>query len=189
MSLEAYFESARKLGPNPFYAVLEPFLPATAGRALEIGFGVGTGLVWWAERGWQVTGLDPDPGMCEEANRICAGNPLVTVRCEGALEAAWPEVDVVAAVFSTFFLGRADESALLARVRAHLQAGGIFACQLLGPHDDWAKSGMPSHTRTGVDRIVEGYSVLHRQEVDQAGKTVYGEPKHWHVHHLILQKK
>lgn len=187
MSLDAYFEAAKQLGPNPFYERVRPFLPVVPGRVLEIGFGVGAGVRWWADQGWQVTGIDPDPRMCDEAARRCEEYSDVKICCADGLTAAWPKVDVIAAVFATFFLGD-REGELLARIQGHLEPGGLFVGQLLGPNDNWAAT-MPSHTTAQLRDWLEPFDVLFWDEVEADGKTVYGEPKHWHVHHLILRLK
>lgn len=51
MAWEQYAGAARKLGPNPFYRVLEPSLP-TPGHVLELGFGVGRA----SNGGWSADG-------------------------------------------------------------------------------------------------------------------------------------
>lgn len=45
----------------------------TPGRALDVGCGEGADAVWLAQRGWQVTALDPAKGALDRAERAAAG--------------------------------------------------------------------------------------------------------------------
>ncbi len=188
MAWEKYAEAARSLGPNPFYAVAAPYLPEP-GHVLELGFGVGTGVKWWLDRGWQVTGIDEDPDMVRETLAFVNHNPSCEIIQSPYLAVPWPEgCDVIAAVFSLFFASPKDFPELWNRIHHHVRPNGLFIGQLLGPEDDWAAPHITTHTTGEVDALLKGWEVLHRQEVNRDGKTVFGEPKHWHVHHLILRR-
>ncbi len=188
MAWEQYAEAARKLGPNPFYGVLEPFLPAP-GHVLELGFGVGTGVKWWLERGWRVTGVDEDAQMVAETRGLLAPDDQCDLIHADYMSAPWPDdLDVISAVFSLFFIPPPQFSEVWNRIEQKLRPNGLFVGQLLGPNDDWSSDQTTSHSSEEVDDLVSGWEVLHREEVNRDGKTVFGQPKHWHIHHLILRR-
>ncbi|HEU5100600.1 MAG TPA: class I SAM-dependent methyltransferase [Roseiflexaceae bacterium] len=110
----------------------------TGGPILEIACGTGRVSIPIARLGLAVTGLDIVPGMVELARRKSAG-----------LLARWAVGDARAfelgerfrLIFLTgnafqAFLTRADQEALLDRVRAHLHDDGLFAFETRNPR--WA---------------------------------------------------
>jgi SAM-dependent methyltransferase len=111
---------------GPFYLGLAR---RAAGPALELGCGTGRITIPIAQQGIPISGLDAVPGMLAAARAKAAGLPI-----------EWIEADVrsfqIPAQFSLIFgttgifqhmLERADQEALLERVRAHLAPGGYFA--------------------------------------------------------------
>jgi SAM-dependent methyltransferase len=51
-----------------------------AGRALDLGCGTGTNLLYLAERGWQVAGVDFVPAALRRARRKLRGRPATLLR-------------------------------------------------------------------------------------------------------------
>ncbi len=180
-----YFEAAKKLGPNPFYDQLAPFL-GEPGTVLELGFGAGTGVLWWLDRGWKVIAVDVDESMCEHLREIAGVRQGLEIIQSDYQSLDWPNVDVVCAVFALFFDPPERFWQTWEKVRLAVENGALFAGQLIGPGDDWAKEGATSVTREQLDEMIAGLRVLSLQEVQRRGKTVYGAEKDWHVFHLVL---
>jgi tellurite methyltransferase len=69
--------------------------------------------------------------------------------------------------------------------------GGIFTGQLFGTNDSWnvENSGMSFHTRAEVEAFFRGFELIHLEEEDHPGTTKLGEPKHWHIFHIIASRK
>ena len=187
---DEYFLAAKELGPNPFYEVISSVLGESfeGKRVLELGFGAGTGLDWWLERGATVLAVDEDPRMCEYV--------LGRHQNEDGLEVLYGDYleglgrgpfDIVAGVFSLFFVSPEELEGLWLEVSSALRPSGIFVGQLIGPEDDWAKEGFASVDRQELDEMLDGWEVLYLEEVRRRGKTVFGAEKEWHVYHLILR--
>jgi hypothetical protein len=50
------------------------------------------------------------------------------------------------------------------------------------------RDGATGHDRTQVEKLFDGFRFEHLEEVERDGKTVWGEPKHWHVFHIVARK-
>jgi SAM-dependent methyltransferase len=185
-NFDAFLAAVRDTPPNPFYGRLEPFLSET-GRALELGCGSGRGVHWWRERGWSVVALDAHRPSLDVLRATLKPEEPVEIIESTFREASWPPVHLVAAVFSLFFETDAFDE-VWQKIVASLPEGGLFAGQLLGPHDDWAAT-TTTHTRAEVEALLSpNFEILLHEEVDRPGKTATGDTKHWHVHHLIARR-
>src|SRR5215213_144084 len=115
-----------------FYAALAQ---ETGGPVLEIACGTGRATIPIARRGFAVTGLDIVPGMLERARSKSAGLPTRWVGGDARsfdLGERFRLIFVTGNAFQSF-LTRADQEALLERVRAHLHDEGLFAFETRNP--------------------------------------------------------
>ncbi|MBS1723400.1 MAG: class I SAM-dependent methyltransferase [Armatimonadetes bacterium] len=182
------FREAAEAKPlNPFLKVLEPYLPG-AGLALDLGCGTGRNAVWLAEHGLMVDAVDNDPESLALCRERADGNSLIKVVDASFLQFDYQSYDLVLALFSVFFNPRPDFSSFWPKVVESIKPGGLFAGQLLGPHDDWADGETSFHTRREVDDLFDGFTYLHFEEIERDGKTVWDEPKRWHIYHLVARK-
>ncbi len=67
---EAFYAEGQKWSGNPNDALVREAGPLRPGRALDIGCGEGADLIWLAEQGWQVTGIDPVATAVERARSL-----------------------------------------------------------------------------------------------------------------------
>jgi tellurite methyltransferase len=180
-----YFESMRPMPVHPLYELLKAHLPAQ-GAALELGAGVGQGARFLADHGLDVTAVDAE---AEAIATLREQVPEATVEhCmiqDFHFEPArW---NVICASFVLFFLSREDLAKVWPRLRSSLNPGGLFLGQFLGPHDDWAHPPYTTHQRHEVEAMLDGFNLLHFEEVERDGKIAQGQPKHWHVFHIIAK--
>ena len=115
-----------------FYAGLAQ---ETGGPVLEIACGTGRVSIPIARLGFAVTGLDIVPGMLEQARRKSAGLPARWVEGDARAFDLGERFRLIYLTGNAFqaFLTRADQEALLARVRAHLHDDGLFAFETRNP--------------------------------------------------------
>jgi len=183
---EAYYEARLEKPLHPIFERLEPHLPP-GGVALELGCGVGAGVLWLLERGFEVVAVDRD----ERALEIVEGRLPQGARCRLVLadlaDYSPPPADVVVAGFSLFFLPRSEFQGFWSRLRTALPPGGLFAGQLLGVDDDWRTRGYTVHTEDEIRDLFEGFAMLDWEEANRPGKTALGEDKHWHVFHVVAR--
>lgn len=110
----------------------------TGGPVLDIACGTGRVSIPIARLGFAVTGLDIVPGMLDLARRKSAGLPARWVEGDARAFALGERFRLVFITGNAFqaFLTRAEQEALLARVRAHLHDEGLFAFETRNPR--WA---------------------------------------------------
>src|SRR5262245_23167243 len=123
----------------------------TGGPALEIACGTGRVSIPIARLGVAVTGLDIVPGMLELARSKSAGLRTRWVEGDARTFDLGEQFRLIFITGNAFqaFLTRADQEALLERVRAHLHDEGLFAFETRNPR--WATretSGEESEWRT-----------------------------------------
>jgi SAM-dependent methyltransferase len=112
----------------------------TGGPVLEICCGTGRVSIPIARLGFAVTGVDIVPGMIAQAAGKSAGLPVRWVQGDARtfdLAGRYRLVFLTGNAFQAF-LTRADQELLLDRVRAHLDADGLFAFETRNPR--WASS-------------------------------------------------
>lgn len=183
-----YYKASIAKPLHPHYENLNPHL-SEGGEALELGCGVGHGVLHLLEKGYRVTAVDAE----EEAlailrSRLPNGAPARTVRSHFQnLELG--TYDLVTAHFCLFFLSPAEFSAFWPRVVDSIKPGGLFSGQLLGVNDEWRDRGYTVLTRAEVDSLLSPFDVLFLEEVERDGETAVGTKKHWHVFHVVARKR
>ena len=118
-----------------FYAALAQ---ETGGPVLEIACGTGRVSIPIARLGFAVTGLDIVPGMLAQARRKSAGLPTCWVEGDARTFDLGERFRLIFLTGNAFqaFLTRADQEALLERVRAHLHDDGLLAFETRNPRWD-----------------------------------------------------
>ena len=100
--------------------------------------------------------------------------------------------DFVISCNTLFFLPEASVEEVFRNVLSSLRTGGVFACNVLGPEDDWVFQGVPvsSFEESDIARLCEGFEVIDANPVhfDQPSPTMGHPPKHWHQWCLVLRK-
>lgn len=112
----------------------------TGGPALEIACGTGRVCIPIARQGFDVTGLDVVPGMLAQARSKSVGLHVRWVEGDARTFDLGEQFRLIFLTGNAFqaFLTRADQEALLERVRAHLSDDGLFAFETRNPR--WASS-------------------------------------------------
>lgn len=184
-----YYAATLEKPLHPMYDQLDRWAPRT-GRALELGCGVGHGVLWWLERGLEVDAVDAESEALELLRqRLSTGAP-VNLRRSTFQDLTLPgsTYDAIVAGFSLFFLPPEDFRTFWPRMLASLKPGGIFMGQLLGVNDDWKDRGFTLHDRVAVERDLENLETLYFEEAERDGETAVGTSKHWHVFHIVARK-
>ncbi len=161
------------------------------GFAVDLGSGDGRETVEIARRGWRVLAIDAEPEAIERLRRRegLAGNPLLETAVARFEEAVWPQADLVNAGFSLPFGAPEHFADVWARIRNSLVPGGRFSGQLFGDRDQWATDrDMTFLTRAQAEALFDGFELERFEEVEADGQTAVGEPKHWHVFHVVARR-
>ncbi len=95
--------------------------------------------------------------------------------------------DLVNAEFTLPFINREHFTSVFAKLLHSVRDGGIFTGQLFGVNDSWnvENRGMSFHTRAEVEELFRDFELLQLEEEDHPGTTKLGEPKHWHIFHIV----
>jgi len=170
---------------HPLYHELDHWLPPS-GHVLELGAGVGHGVVHLLNRGFSVTAIDAEAEAVAILRRRAPQAEVIEARFEQV--ALKPEsYNVVVAGFSLFFLTSSEFQKFWPRLVASIRPEGIFAGEFLGNRDDWVTDGYLGHSETEVRQLLDKFEILHWEDAERDGKTSQGTPKHWHVYHVIAR--
>jgi tellurite methyltransferase len=188
----AYYEQLRDRPPRrTLLAALDAFgeTPADA-LAIDLGCGDGRDIIEILRRGWSVVAVDAEP----EALRQLAAREL-----PGAITpivARLEEVPLplgVQLVNSSFAMPLCEPERfheLWTRIRDELPTGGRFSGQWYGPRDSWAgRPGITFLERDQAMALLDGLEIEMFEEEEDDSVTPRGNPKHWHIFHIVARKR
>lgn len=97
--------------------------------------------------------------------------------------------DLAVSCNTLFYLPYDHTVGLLGRVRDSLRPDGIFACNLLGEHADWATNPKVSVlSASQVEHLRHTFSPVALDEVEWDAPGANGIEQHWHMWNLIFRK-
>jgi len=187
----AYYDKLRDRPPRKtLMAALDAFgEPPPDALAIDLGCGAGRDIVEILRRGWRVVAVDSEPEALRQLEaRNLPGITPVLARFE---EVPLPlGLHLVNSSFALPLCEPARFHELWPRIVEALPAGGRFSGQWYGPHDSWV--GRPGMTFLGRDEAVallDGFDLEMFEEEETDGTTPRGNPKHWHIFHIVARKR
>ncbi len=161
------------------------------GFAVDLGCGSGRDTVEILRRGWRVLAVDAQEsaiaGLTERPDLPAAGELETLI--SRFVEARWPEADLVNSSFALPLCPATDFHATWQRIVASLRPGGRFSGHWFGPNDDWAGDASITHlTRGAAEELLSGLEVEHFREEEDDSVTPRGQPKHWHIFHIVARR-
>lgn len=164
--------------------------PTTHGVAIDLACGEGRDTAEFLRRGWRVLAVDSEPEAIDwlNARDDLPDTGALETLCAPMEDAVWQAADMVNASFALPFVPRERFSGLWERITGSLSAGGYFAGQIFGPDDSWAGPGLSIYDRDGVDQLFQGFSLILCEEINRDGQDAKGNPKHWHMFHIVARK-
>ena len=187
----AAYIAARRVDPPRPLLIKAAGLAEPKGHALDAGAGALNATKYLLSAGFKhVTALDSSPASRQVAEELFADQvTFVSAQFE---DFAYPNgaYDLVNAEFSLPFIGIHAFPSVFGKLLGSVKDGGLFTGQLFGPNDSWnvPESGMNFHSRSDVECLLRGWTILELTEEDHPGKTKLGEDKHWHIFHLIARR-
>jgi tellurite methyltransferase len=187
----AAYIAARRFDPP------RPLLMRAAGfadpkdHALDAGAGALNATKYLLDVGFaRVTALDSAPASQQVGKELPPEQ--VTFVLSRFEDFSYPAnaYDLVNAEFSLPFIRRENFARVFAGLLGSVKPGGLFTGQLFGLNDSWntPETGMNFHARSEVERLLRGFEIIELEEEDHPGKTKLGEPKHWHIFHILARR-
>jgi 2-polyprenyl-3-methyl-5-hydroxy-6-metoxy-1,4-benzoquinol methylase len=180
-------------GDDADYPLTEQLARELGGPLLDLACGTGTMAIRLAEQGFQVTGVDIIPEMIAWASQkaLTQGVSIEWVVADARtiqLHKQFPFIYMLGNAFQ-HFLTRADQEALLARVREHLLPQGcfLFGTRNPSPHNLFEARHREPQQYTLPDG--RHYVVSEHQEYDPITQIQhYTFHEHW-LNPAVLQEK
>ncbi len=160
------------------------------GDALDVGAGAGRDTAYLLRRGWRVTAVDASPAAAAALRLLPLRRNLRVVA--STIEDFEPaDYDLVNAQFSLPFIVRSRFDATVRRLRDSVRRSGVMAATFFGRNDEWNVAGAEQtfSSRADIEPVFSEWTIIELTEVDEDGQTADGRPKHWHVFHLIAQRR
>jgi len=189
-----YYDKLRDRPPRrTLLAALDRFGPAAdASLAIDLGCGDGRDVVEMLRRGWRVVAVDAEP----EALKRLGTRPFPAGCDLTPIVARFEDVPLplgVKLVNSSFAMPLCEPDGfrrLWQRIREALPAGGRFSGQWYGPRDSWSdRPGMTFVSRDEALALLDGFDLEMFDEEEADGVTPRGNPKHWHIFHIVARKR
>jgi tellurite methyltransferase len=187
----AYIEARRFDPPRPLL-IKAAGLAHRKAQALDVGAGALNATKYLLSAGFKhVTALDASPHAQKVAEELPREQVTFVLSRIEDFDFFENYYDLVNAEFSLPFIGRAHFVPMFAKLLRSIRSGGIFTGQLFGTNDSWnvENSGMTFHTRAKVEEFFRDFELLQLEEEDHPGTTKLGEPKHWHIFHIVAARK
>ncbi|MCW5943748.1 MAG: class I SAM-dependent methyltransferase [Fimbriimonadaceae bacterium] len=185
---EGYFEAAEPKPLHPIFGRADAHLHGP-GLAVDLGCGTGKSCLHLLDRGYRVLAVEPHPtARAKLIARLPPGAPVEVV-ADRFQEMTIPPCEAVVAVLSLFFMARSESDAFWPEIVAALLPGGLFIGQILGVRDSWVADGCAAYTAEEARALFDAFEVLDWEEAERNSVTVQGEPKHWHVFHVVARRR
>lgn len=185
-----YYEAAGEEPRETLLFALERF--ERPGRAVDLGCGTGRDAVELLRRGWAVTAIDAQPEAISRlrSRDLGTGSARLTTRVSRFEDATWGEADLVNSSWALPFCPPARFAEVWARIVASIAPGGRFSGQLFGDRDGWSgEEDMTFHRRQEAEALLTAFEVELFDEVEEDSQTAVGDPKHWHVYHVVARRR
>lgn len=155
------------------------------GKAIDLGDGGLKDVKYLLEQGFDVTVVDQVIQPIETPSKKLH----CSVTSFDQYEFANESFDLATAMFTLPFNRPDNFNDVFSSVKSSLKSGGIFCGQFFGDRDGWSSNpAMTFHTKEQVENLLADMEIISLVEVEKDSKTTDGNPKHWHVFHVIAKK-
>jgi tellurite methyltransferase len=190
----AYYDKLRDRPPRrTVVTALDLFgTPDTDALVTDLGCGDGRDVVEMVRRDWNVIAVDSEPAALQQL----AARPMTQAGRVTPIAARLEEVPLPIAVKwvnSSFAMPLCEPPRfgdLWGRIRDALPVGGRFSGQWYGPRDSWnGRPGMTFLDRAAAGALLDGFDIEMFEEEEADSVTPRGNPKHWHIFHIVARKR
>lgn len=190
----AYYTQLRDRPPRKTaLAALDLFgSPGSDALVIDLGCGDGRDVVEILRRGWNVVAVDAEPAALQQlAARQEPGAGRITPIAARLEDVPLPiGLKWVNSSFAMPLCGPVKFDELWRRIGDALPCGGRFSGQWYGPRDSWfGRDGMAFVSREQALAMLDGFVPEMFEEEESDGVTPRGNPKHWHIFHIVARKR
>ena len=157
--------------------------------ALDLGCGAGRDSDYLLRNGYRVTAVDSSPAAAGPLRRLPRQRWLRFVECP--IESFTPETyDLVNAQYVLPFVERSQFAHVVGAMVNAVRMGGVLACNFFGTDDEWNRPGsaLTFLSREEAEASIGALTLISMDEENVDGRTADGEPKHWHLFHVIARR-
>ena len=188
-----YYDATRDEPRETLLFALEKFeAEDRSGLAVDLGCGTGRDTAELLRRGWSVLAIDgEEEAIARLRRRAFTDDQRVRLGTQIAPfeDAVWPPADLINASWSLPFCPPDRFDQLWAKLSSSLCPGGRFSGQLFGDGDEWAGNpDLTFLTRAQAEALLGAFDAERFDEVEEDSTTAVGDPKHWHVFHVVARK-
>lgn len=160
-------------------------------KALDLGAGALSDTKFLIREGFDsITVLDQQASVKTALDEL-SSNTVVFVQSSFE-DFLFPEneYDLINAQYSLPFNKPSSFNEMFSKLSKSLQAGGIFTGQFFGLNDEWNKNKreMTFHSLEQVQKLLQNFRIIELREEEKDSRLANGDPKHWHVFHVIAQR-
>lgn len=160
--------------------------------AVDLAAGEGRDTIELLNHGWTVLAIE----MLAEGITLLrdrtppAHRSRLHTQIANYAHAWWPKCDFLNSSFALPFCPPDQFDPLWRRITTSIRPGGRFAGQLFGDRDSWGRCGhtLP-HSRAQVEHLFADFDFEQLTEEEKDDATADGQPKHWHVFHIVARKR
>ena len=160
--------------------------------AVDLGCGDGRDTVELLRQGWRVLAIDGEQAAISRLRgRSDINRTFLETRVQRFESLVLPPaIDLVNASFCLPFCPSEHFPSLWEDIALSVRSGGRFCGQLFGDRDSWAGySNISHHTRKQVEALLQSFEIEFLEEEEHPGQTPLGEPRYWHLFHIVARKE
>jgi len=186
-----YYEK-KGLKPSPtLKRALEHFTnqPPEIKTAIDLGCGNGRDTFPLLEAGWLVYAIDALPDAIEmvknNTDKTLASN--LRLECLSFEKVDWHAVTFVNASLALPFCNKSTFDEVCQKMIGSILPKGLFSGHFFGINDDWKNLSLVN--RNYIEKLFEGFEMLHFNEAEYDRESATGPLKHWHIFEVTAIKR
>lgn len=192
MQNDRWAEYYKNTAQKPPSKLLMKALEYVKGKtALDIGAGGFNDSVYLLSQGFTVTAVDSSPTSLELSKKINDPQFTFVNSTYDSFSFELEKYDLISAQWALPFNEPETFNIMFEKLKVSLKINGIFVGQFFGIKDEWnvPEKRMTFHTKEQVEDLLKGMHVIELREEEKDGTTASGNAKHWHIFHVIAERK
>jgi SAM-dependent methyltransferase len=162
--------------------------------AIDLGCGGGRDTLLLLNQGWHVLAIDQNPTAEKVIEEQIESNADKLIFLCSSFEnldfTSHHPVDLINAGYSLPFCNPNNFPKLWEIITNQLKIDGIFSGHFFGNRHSWANNSLLNfHTLEDLNLLFSHFNILYFREEETEGYDIFKNDVHWHVFHVVIQKK